>query len=278
MATRTAISLRPQLPRPAACSAWTGSWPSARWCCSASRAAAVLASRQPVLPAALGALAPIGAPKPAPALRDVPLVGTATPTDPAALRTAVNEAIDRLFDERQTARLRRYLRGPPIRRAERGVEAVRAAAVSLSLRRARRGCVDAALPLGPTAPGRRAEPARRAARARARTPTCIPTPARSPSRSCTVRAPPAPATPSSTSRSSSPRRTQADRRTSTRVRPGGGACPSDPTALWLYGQWLSVRTDTRAPRRSRARSRCSRACNGAFRARRRAGLARPTRC
>ncbi len=84
-------------------------------------AAVLLASRQPVAPPAVGALPPSGKPQAAPPVRDLPSLGDgasgakAAPVGAGAVRDAVDEAIDAIFSERQASKLRRrYLDGKPI--------------------------------------------------------------------------------------------------------------------------------------------------------------------
>jgi tetratricopeptide (TPR) repeat protein len=83
--------------------------------------AVLLGSRQPVVPEPVGELHAESASGQAGALRDLPVLanvngvaGIASRAGRAELRGAVQRAIDELFDDGQAARLRRYLRRRPI--------------------------------------------------------------------------------------------------------------------------------------------------------------------
>ncbi len=204
-------------------------------------AAAVLAARQPVQPEAVGALPPIGAPKPAPAVRDLPLAGRATPTDPAALRDAVNEAIDALFDEARASRLRRYLTGGPIP-APTGVPSAFDGSPPYPYRYVGLDeLVDAALPARPDRAQADAESRLGGLLALAEDGGVFRN-AGQVAFAILHRARAAGACDAQlnlaflVAASDTAERRDVDRE----LRGAARACPRDPTALWLYGQWQSL--------------------------------------
>ncbi|MDP1847915.1 MAG: hypothetical protein Q8K79_08995 [Solirubrobacteraceae bacterium] len=207
-----------------------------------------LASRQPVVPAAQGALVPMPEPKPAPALRDVPVLTGAAgardrrrPIAAAALRTAVDAQIDRLFDERAAARLRRYLRGPPIRPPSAAVTPFSGASypyryVGLD------GLLDGALPASPRPAEAAAQSRLGALLALAQDAGLHPNAGRV-AYAILDRARAAGACDAQLNLAfllavSTQAGPEDVGREFVRAE---AACPSDPTAPWLHGQWLSVR-------------------------------------
>lgn len=245
-----------------------------------------LASRQPVVPEAQGALAPIDEPGPAPRLRDLPVLTGAhgardrdRPFAAAALRTAVDEHIERLFDAREAARLRRYLRGPPIRPPSGAVTPFGEAAYPYRYA-GLDGLLDAALPGSPQRGDAAAQNGLAALLVLAEDAGVFPNAgqvayailhrARA-GGGCDAQlnlafllAVSARARFEDAERELAPGRTQPARPT--------------PPRRGCAASGYPYRTGTRAPRRSRGRSRCSHACSGASRDRPPAGRAGRTRC
>lgn len=210
-------------------------------------AVVVLASRQPVVPEAQGALPPIKHPRPVPAVRELPVLTGAhsaadrsRPFGAVALRAAVNEAIDPLFGERRSSSLRRYLRGPPIRPPSDGVAP--SGEASYPYRYAGLDdLLDAALPASPARADAAAENELGALLVLAEDADVFPN-AGQVAYAILHRARAAGACDAQLNLSfllaaSTQARVEDVEREFVRAE---AACPRDPTVLWLHGQWLSV--------------------------------------